>query len=257
MPLEARPVVGGGGVVDPDGRAAGPIGLPGWDAGHDAAHDRTEAGDVLVALPVAEAGAPRLAVAARAARAAARRARARAAADAAGAAPARPARGVAVDVVPGAAAAEARAVDLPPPARVGAGGAAVHARGRAAELGVPVAARGAAVAGRAAAVAHGRVGGAGLEGVGPRHGRQGGAGHRAAGEEAAPAHAGGEGPRRPFGEALGHVDPRRTQIGIGRGPYRLVPSRKVTIGTDPTTGGGGGGGRESNPPPRRCRGQPL
>src|SRR5262245_10760265 len=145
VPGEARAMVVARGVVDPHRRAARRIGLPGWDAADHPAHDRAEAADILVALAVAEAVAADPAVAAGATGASTPPAGAAARADAAAAAGARSARRVAVDVVPGPAAAEARPVHLPPAAREGARWAPVDARDRAAELRVAVAAGRAAV----------------------------------------------------------------------------------------------------------------
>jgi hypothetical protein len=191
--VKAGSVVEGGGGVVACGRRAGAVDLPRGDAGDHAADDRSDAGDLLVALAVAEVRAAGLPIAAVAVGAPATGARAGAGADAVSAAPATVAGRVAVHVVAGPVA-EARAVDLPPPAEQRARGTLVAAREGAAELGVAVAAGRTAVAVRAAAVAHRGVGLRGRERVGDRVGGDRRTHHGRAGEEAAPAEAGREHP---------------------------------------------------------------
>ncbi len=137
----------------------------GGHAGDDPADDPAHAGDVLVALPVAELeAAGQVGVAAQRAAAAAGPVAARLAEGEAAAAPvvARAGR-IAVHVVAGAAAVRG-VVRHPPAAHDGVLGAEVGAADRAAELGEPRAARAAAAAAGVAALADRAVGGAGLEG---------------------------------------------------------------------------------------------
>src|SRR5207244_3327669 len=160
-------------VVGAGGRRARAVGEVGRRAADDPAGHRPRAGDLLVALPVAEVVAACPAVRAVPVRAPA------ATADAAGRAEGVSSRAVgadassatrravraevvAVDVVAGlaltAGGAEARGVDLPPPACERAGRAGVHpVVDGAAELGVAVAAEGAAVTRRPHAATDGRV----------------------------------------------------------------------------------------------------
>ena len=123
------------GVVDGDGGRAGGVDRPGRDAGDDPAHDPAHAGDVLVALPVAELEAPgQVGVAAERAAAAPGPVAARLAEGeaAAAAAVARAVR-IAVHVVAGAAAVR-RVVRHPPAAHDGVLRAVVGAADGAAEL---------------------------------------------------------------------------------------------------------------------------
>jgi len=160
-------VVVAGVVVGPgDGAAAG-VELPRLGAGDHPAHDRADAGDVVVAVAVAEGGAAVLAVAAAAALAH----RVAAPAHPGGAAPAVRGLLVAVHVVASRTVAEVGVVDLPPAGEDRVRRAGVLAVDRAAELRVPVAAQAAAVAAATEAGAHGGVRAGGTEHVGgPGHG---------------------------------------------------------------------------------------
>ena len=182
--VEAGPVVEAGGRVGACGGATRGVEGPRRGAGHHTAHDRSDAAHPLVALAVAEPGAAGLAVVAVALGAAARGAGAGAAADAVGAAVARAALGVAVQVVARRAAAELRAVDLPPSCGDRAGRTGVGAVERAAELGVAVAAQRTARAAGTVALTDRGVGRGRLQAELERGGHHCGADDRGLAEEA-------------------------------------------------------------------------
>ncbi len=231
--LEAGPVVEAGVVVGGGGGAAlVGVEVPGRGAGDDPAHDGADALDLVVALPVAELGAPRLAVVAVALGAATLRPAARALADPVAAAAAPVAGGIAVVVVPRARSAEPGTISFPPAGNRRVGRARVLTEQRAAELGVAVAAQRAAVAVGAAAVADRGVGGLGSQDVVGRTDGHGRSHHGRAGQELPAGVELGQRSGRPIDQA-GHRDtgPKLSGAAAGGRAAARVAGRTVSTAT--------------------------
>src|SRR5579875_1838141 len=210
------------GVVGGRRRGAGRVDLPGRYARHDPALDAPEAGDVLVALPVAELEAARRPIVAVAERALTGETVARGIAERPSvAAPGGAAAdGVAVHVVAGSTA-EGGAVGLPPPADDGSFRAPVVAPvDGAAELGVAVTTGRTTAAAGVGTPADVAVGGGGSEGkIDPAHG-EGRAHEGGAHQDAAP----GQAPLHGPGQAL---DQRRVHAPIALRVARASPAAAV------------------------------
>ncbi len=210
--VQARRVVQRGRVRGRARRRARRVELPRRDARDDAAHDRPDAGEVLVALAVTELGAAGVAFVARA------RCTVTVARDAAGrtqtaaAAPARAARRVAVDVVARAGVTERRVVGLPPAGR--------HrtARARVAAAVDGAAERGPARSARRVGPAQRRVRGAGTQEVAQRVHDQRGGEDRDPHEEAAARHRPHGAPRQSRDRAIAQA-PAGHERGVG--PQRV------------------------------------